>query len=188
MNASAAGDLESIASIVADAPNCLKFLQCWKGWRRSAMLPSRENVRPEDLGPAIRDFSILEVFSPQKAIYRLAGTSHVEAFGPEIVGANLFDYTPPEAVDTRSRRTWAQVTRPCGSYLVMTHKLSSRRETVTRTLSLPVRPNEPDGAMLLYLAIDTVGAGAEPGEETLSEIALAREYLLIDIGHGVPDL
>ncbi|MBT3535208.1 MAG: PAS domain-containing protein [Rhodospirillaceae bacterium] len=179
--------LGACAALMKDAPNCQAFIAAWQMWRGTHMVPNLDDVRPEILGNAINGVSVVELLSPNDAVYRLVGNLHTEVMGREMAGTYLSEVTRPEEQKARMTRLWKIANTPCGVFVQLTVvRQSGVSDPVCRVI-LPVRPSEPTEPMRLYGAMDRHGEAKTIDNVPADLISLAQNVDYIDISHGVPE-
>ena len=166
---------------------CRHFLAAWHGWRSGALLPSRHDVRLEDIRPLLSSAFLLELRGPDEVIFRLAGTRLAEHLGFDPTGRNLIALTPPDQRAVRAARFMAQASRPCGSRFVRRHCYAGGLCVAVEHVALPIRPYRPDAPLqLLNVAGHIEGEPKlwDPGEDQTFELAV--EFAYLDLGAGIP--
>ncbi len=166
---------------------CRAFAHAWQAWRGGNLLPKRSDVRIEDIARQLHLVSVVEVVSPEAAIFRLAGTALCNAMGIELTGLNYFDFATPEERGPRIARTLKVVEQPCGSHFVFPIAYSSGRTVRSEVLSFPVQPDDPSAPPQVF------GIATALEETTLDRpiaepniLPLPEGYQFVDIGAGVP--
>ena len=180
-------DLATCAELLRDSPNSLALLDAWLGWRGEDLVPSVAAVKAEDLGAALGFVSVLEVPSPDRAIFRLVGAWYDKVTAQDLVGKNFIDMVAEEHRSTRSERMWNLVSVPCGAVTLTNLVQPSGWEVPIRSFSLPVGPNSPEKPMRLYNAVDILGETSTRFDDFLSLIDLSSELDWVDIGYGIPE-
>ncbi len=178
--------VEQCADLLDDAPSSLALLQSWLRWRKGNLIPTASDVVAEDLRSAISGVSVLEVYSPERVIFRLFGSVHAGISGTELKGENLIDLTPPEEREARMSRIWNVASIPCGSVYAMKLTRESGMQTPVRGLVLPVAPRVSDAPMRAYATIDIMGEAAMPDGTTVDIVPGLDEQVYLDVGFGTP--
>ena len=107
-------DLTTCAEMLRASPHRLALLEAWLGWRGDELVPYVGDVKAEDLGTAIGYVSVLEMQSPDRAIFRLVGEWYDRVTEQELLGENFIDMVAEEHRQPRSKRVWNIVSVPCG--------------------------------------------------------------------------
>ncbi len=179
--------LADCANYLQHAPNCLAFVAAWQQWRGTELVPRLEDVRPEILGQAINGLSVVELLSPDDAVYRLVGKLHTEVMGRELAGTHISEVTKPDEQKPRMQRLWNIANTPCGMYVQSTVVRDTGVADPLCRIIFPVRPAGPSDPMRLYGAMDRYGHSGSLNEQPVELISVSHEVQYIDIGCGVPD-
>ncbi|MFM8820602.1 MAG: PAS domain-containing protein [Phenylobacterium sp.] len=75
------------------------LLSYWSGLRRDGRLPSRADIRPEDIKSFLPRISLIEVGEDPRFRVRLAGTGLYDLYGAEITGRTVREAFPGSAAD-----------------------------------------------------------------------------------------
>jgi len=177
-------DLESCAELLRDSPHRLALLNAWLGWRGDDLVPAVVAIKAEDLGSALGYVSVLEVQSPDRAIFRLAGAWYDEVADRDLVGENYNDLIVEERRSTSRERIWNKASVPCGAVALSKLVRPSGQEVLVRGLMLPVNPSTPQEPMKIYAAVDVLAKASQGAGDNISEYAAAYEFDYVDIGHG----
>ena len=165
----------------------LEFAAAWRNWRGDAMLPSRGQIKLDEIGRLLPRVMVLEVLSPGEALFRLVGTAYLELFGVELTGLNFVDLATPENRAMRGERLWAMATTPCGSYMSSPDPNPGRVDNILHTLTLPVQPEQPDQPMQFFgLTYGTMQMNLSDNYDEDLLKRLANQFNYIDIGAGLP--
>ena len=167
---------------------CRAFAEAWQDWRGSELVPRRSAVRIEDISKLLPLVSVLEITSPETAIFRLAGTALSQALGFELTGHNYFDMTAPETRALRVARSLQLGLQPCGSHFVHPIVYQSGRTVHSEVVSLPVWPDDPDDPPQYFavsMSVDEMRMDGTAAER--DQLPIGEGYQFIDIGAGVPD-
>ncbi|MDA1098839.1 MAG: PAS domain-containing protein [Proteobacteria bacterium] len=169
-------------------PECRAFAEAWQVWRGADLAPRRSTVRIEDIPKLLPQISVLEIISPERAEFRLAGTALCAAMGIELTGLNYFDLTAPETRPRRVARTRRIVLHPCGAHVLYPIVHRSGRTVLTEVLSLPVWPNEPAAPLQIFaISVPMEDMRLEEPAAEPKQLPRGEGFHFIDIGAGVPD-
>ncbi|QJE72911.1 PAS domain-containing protein [Aerophototrophica crusticola] len=78
-------------------PQLQSLLSFWESLRKGRELPSRQDFRPEDLGPWMGHLGLVAVEHGGRFRVRLSGTTIVEYDGEDFTGRYLDEAVPPAA-------------------------------------------------------------------------------------------
>ncbi|MDP6564354.1 MAG: PAS domain-containing protein [Alphaproteobacteria bacterium] len=169
--------------------NCRDFAAVWQGWRGHGLMPSRSDVRLENLKPVLPWITLAEVPSNSEIIFRLAGTMIRELLGVELTGRNLLDLTEPALRERRGHRSYRTAAQPCGAIWIWRVGYRGGGVEQVEQLALPLRPNEADKPPQLMTVTGPLGEGMRPVPLSRLQILESAEYHhFIDIGAGEPDI
>lgn len=164
-----------------------RLLRAWKTWRGPHLLPHRRDMDLVSIARLMPQLVLLEAFSPQRMIFRLAGTGIESIAGLRLRGRNHIAMAQPDQRAARSHLLWGAVTQPCGLLAIHTfpHPDSGRLHQI-ETFVLPILPDDAAAPMQLI----GLAAGL-PVLETGSHVTRPLEYAgasrqFIDIGGGIP--
>mgnify|MGYP002725685955 CR=1 FL=1 len=178
--------LEKYAELLDHAPNCLALLAAWQRWRGGALLPSVDQVRPEELGKALNGLTIMDVHSPDRVIYRLVGNTHVQVFGEDLTGQDVGSVMVKEERNRRLKHLWDFVTVPCGAAAKMVYVRQSGGKTKTQLLIMPVLPRNSGVPKRLYLSMDVLDGLTSQPDPIVGPVKLLEGLTYVDIGNGTP--
>ncbi|MEK9970467.1 MAG: PAS domain-containing protein [Ferrovibrio sp.] len=168
-----------------------KLLAAWKSWRGTRLLPHRRDMDLVSIARLMPRLAILEVFSPQRMIFRLAGTD-IETFtGQRLSGRNHIALAEPDFRASRGEFLWAAATQPCGAVALhgFMHPESGQPHQ-TESLALPILPDnahDDPRAPIQLICLASRLPMLETGQHvtaTLERVAATRHF--IDIGAGIP--
>jgi hypothetical protein len=179
--------LSQIPDILADRPDCLKFLEVWQCWRSDRPMPLRSDVRPEMLGGSITSLSNIEVEAPERMILRTTASILAPIRTQELKGRNLIELTAPELRQSRITRLTNLLKQPCGAILGYQVVLSDGADISIESLMLPVAGNTPTEYGFLYLANEIAGDKNWSHDAKYDNSPMATRFDYVDIGYGLPD-
>ena len=179
-------NLAACAELLLDSPHRHTLLNAWLGWRGDDLVPTTDTVRAEDLGTTIGYVSVIEVPSPDRAIFRLVGEWYHRVTDRKLLGENFIDMVADEHRPARGKRVWNIVSVPCGILASVDAKRPSGRKVEIRGLMLPVRPTLPQEPMRAYLAVDVVMRTSMAGYDSIKYLEVPWKFDYVDIGFGVP--
>lgn len=166
----------------------LTLVRAWEAWRGAALLPSRADMRLEDISGLLSNIALLEVYGPDEVIIRLAGTRICEVFGRELKGTNYLDFVAPEGRRLRAQRLQWQVTQPCGALVHSTHRARSGMSFRSEQVGLPIRPVVAGAPMQIIGVAAALPGQPRPTHMPEDELGrLAETFRFLDIGAGVPN-
>ncbi|MEQ9640413.1 MAG: PAS domain-containing protein [Alphaproteobacteria bacterium] len=171
---------------LADAPACLAFAEAWERWRGDKLVPTRDDIRPERLGAAMRATTVLHVEAPDRITIRLASVNYELLLGHSAKGINFVELAAPQHRQMRIERHQNMIRTPCGG-LARSRVVPPNGLTVmARNLILPVASG-PDGPIDFVYNVAHVERPrplADNGERDIAPLAAEFDYL--DIGAGLP--
>lgn len=170
----------------AKAASLRDLFDYWKSLPAVRGIPDAADFRPTAIARWLPDATIMEICSPDMAIYRLAGTRVAERMGHDPTGVNVLDIVADGYRRQAARDLHEIVYRPCGLLLRYVNTYSSGRMATIESLYLPLRP--PAGSNPRVIAVhapETTLQYTEPMKT--SSIADAVQCAIwIDIGQGTP--
>lgn len=164
-----------------------QFLAAWKTWRGMHALPRRRDMDLVSIARLMPRMMLLEVFSPQRMVFRLAGSEVEAQLGMRLMGRDHIAMADPDIRTMRGQILWTAATHPCG---VMTRhnfpNLKSGQPHEAESLALPILPDDADTPVQLLVVVSRLPALEEGSSSSLplSRRALARHF--IDLGAGLP--
>ena len=163
------------------------LLAAWKRWRGERLLPHRRDMDLVSIARLMPRLVLLEAFSPQRMIFRLAGTEIETVAGLRLMGRDHIAMAQPDQRAARSRLLWGAATQPCGAlaFHPILHPDSGRPHQI-ETFVLPVLPDTAEAPMqLIGLAarLPVLEAGSHVTRPL--EFAGATQHFL-DLGGGIP--
>jgi hypothetical protein len=179
-------NLAACAELLLDSPHRHTLLNAWLGWRGDDLVPTTDAVKAEDLGTTIGYVSVIEVPSPNQAIFRLVGEWYNTITDQELLGENFIDMVADEHRPARGKRVWNIVSVPCGILANVDVNRPSGQKIEIRGLMLPVRPASLEEQMRAYLAVDVVLDRSVAGYDSVKYLEVPWKSDYIDIGFGVP--
>ena len=165
----------------------MAFHTAWQNWRGKEAAPTTAQVRPEDLGPALRGISVLGANAPDNITYRIIGAVHENAIRVDLTGKKVTTMVPDGEEAPRLIRLWSIAAVPCGAVADMIYVRPSGAEHRARRLFLPVLSGVADEPRRTYMAMDMMGKRIEPHSQDASLTTLQQSFNYIDIGYGIPE-
>ncbi len=161
-----------------------RFFDYWDAIRGDDLVPDRKSFDPiaiRELMPAV---TILEIWSPERIVPRLAGTGVCDGMGLDPTGRNWLDLQRPELREGYARRVTTQANHPCGRRSIL--RTRNVRGAVTRAevIALPMTHALSGHKMLVSFFATLAILGYEDGGYQVLDF---EETHWIDIGAGVPD-
>ena len=171
------------------------LLAAWKRWRsassdKTGLLPHRRDMDLVSIARLMPRLVLLDVFSPQRMIFRLAGTEIESITGLRLTGRDHILMAQPDQRASRSRLLWGAATQPCGAlaFHTITHPDSGQILQI-ETFVLPILPD--DAADTGGAPIQLIGLAAGlPVLEAGSHVTRPLEYsgatqYFVDLGNGI---
>ncbi len=168
------------------------LLNAWKRWRsasphKTSLLPHRRDMDLVSIARLMPRLVLLDVFSPQRMLFRLAGTEIESISGLRLTGRDHILMAQPDQRAARSRLLWGAATQPCGAlaFHTITHPDSGRILQI-ETFVLPILPDDAESPIqLIGLAagLPVLEAGSHVTRPL--EYAGATQYF-VDLGAGIP--
>lgn len=167
---------------------CRAFASAWDGWRGGQMVPSRADMRIDQISGLLPMLTIVELSAPETIAIRLAGTAIADATGLELTGKNYLELASPNVRPYRHARAKRVAHHPCGALLHnVRDSVDDDRKIQLEMLTLPVRPSDADGPMQLVTLAVPVASEHLMREHFSAEIGKAADsFTFIDIGAGIP--
>jgi len=169
-----------------------KLLAAWKSWRgagtaKERMLPHRRDMDLVSIARLMPKLVLLEVFGPQRMVFRLAGSEIEAVAGMRLMGRDHIATAQPDQRAARSRLLWNAATQPCGAlaFHAFTHPDTGRLHQI-ESFMLPILPDDA-GAPMQMIGLATNLPALEQGSHVTRplEYAGATQHF-IDIGAGIP--
>ena len=160
----------------------------WSSLRKDTALPAAEDFDLLQLAPWLSDIMIMDVRNETDIPLRFTGTAVTERIGYEMTGQNALLLQPENMRPFASKCFQFLVNMPCGAIARYTTSYSSGRESIVRSLYLPL--DAPAGGVRRVVCLhvqEKFLAYHGPTGQTLSATdILGLDW--IDIGFGVPDM
>lgn len=172
------------------------LLSAWQRWRsasadKTAMLPHRRDMDLVSIARLMPRLVLLDVFSPQRMIFRLAGTDIESVAGMRLTGRDHILLARPDQRAARSRLLWGAATHPCGALAIhiLTHPKTGKLHQI-ETFVLPILPDESAGSSAAPIQLIGLAAGL-PVLDAGSHVTWPLEYAgatqhFLDLGAGIP--
>lgn len=166
-----------------------QFFDAWKTWRGTRVLPQRRDMDLVSIARLMPRMMLLEVFSPQRMVYRLAGGEVEAMLGMRLMGRDHIAIAEPEVRASRGQLLWTAAKHPCG--VLTMHPFQhpqSGQMCELESLALPILPDNPEAPVQLLVVVSRIPA-LEKGVSTalpLVQRGLKRQF--IDTGAGLPSL
>ncbi len=180
-------DLSELREVLADKPDCMKFLELWQTWRGDRPIPVRGDVRPEMMGASIANLSILEADGPECFNFRVSASALESLRKSSIQGLNYFDLVPPEKRMTSISRLNNMLKLPCGGILETQVALSDGASVEIQALVLPVKGNNSTDHGFLYATVNLTSDRQWSIDAKFESTFLTERFEYVDIGSGLPD-
>lgn len=164
-----------------------QFLAAWKQWRGDRLVPQRAEMDLVSIARLMPKLALLDVFSPERAVFRLAGCDIERLVGMRLMGCNFVAMAAEEQRATRSRLVWQTATWPCGvlSFHALPQPGAARAHHV-EVFALPIRPDSAEAPMQVLALASRLPVRQQ---EQSSKLPLAQTGVtqhFIDIGAGLP--
>jgi len=155
----------------------IRVFTCWDGIRGDGLVPDRQAFDPVAIRDLMPSITILEIWSPERIVSRLAGT------GVDPTGKNWLDLQRPELRDGYVRVIEAQTKQPCGRRTVMRSRNAKGVVSRAEALALPMfhAASGHDMIVSYFATLDILAY--EGGDYQVLDF---EETHWIDIGAGVP--
>jgi hypothetical protein len=163
------------------------FAAYWLSRRGGRFMPRRRDIDPSEIRGLLPSVCLIEVVSPEAAVFRLAGTAHRETMGFEPTGRNFVDLVEPAHRPIRAWRLWMSATQPCGQAAVIKTRFGSGVEDEVEFLLLPVHVDAPRQRPLLFGVMSSIGGRQWLNSSGAEEIARPLRFSFLEIGAGIPD-
>jgi hypothetical protein len=163
------------------------FAAYWLSRRGGLFMPRRRDIDPSEIRNLLPSICVIEVVSPEAAVFRLAGTAHRETMGFEPTGRNIVDLVETEHRPIRAWRFWQSATQPCGQRAVIKARFGSGIEDEIEFLLLPVHVDDPRQRPLLFGIIASLKGRQWLNSSNAEQIAAPTRFSFLDLGAGIPD-
>lgn len=171
-----------------ETPAARDFAAYWLSRRGGLFMPRRRDIDPSEIRNLLPSICVLDVISPEAAVFRLAGTAHRETMGFEPTGRNIVDLVETDHRPVRAWRFWMSATQPCGQSVTLKTKFSSGGEDEVEFLLLPVRVDDPRQRPVLIGVMASIhGRQWLNSGDGVERIAAPSRFRFLDIGAGIPD-
>lgn len=164
-----------------------RFVATWWRLRGTATIPDGNGFNPLRFGQVLAWVSLIDLPTPEDAVYRLGARAIEEGLGYRLKGLRLLDLVSEAERPVRAWRYAQMIGRPCGFYFRAEVVAANGLVIPTETTLLPVgpRPGEPGGRLLACGAplgnFERVGAYSGPWQR------LAETFAFVDLGAGTPE-
>jgi hypothetical protein len=172
------------------------LLNAWKRWHgasshNTGLLPHRRDMDLVSIARLMPRLVLLDVFSPQRMIFRLAGTEIESIAGLRLTGRDHILMAQPDQRASRSRLLWGAATQSCGAltFHSVTHPDNGRLHQI-ETFVLPIMPDDATSKSGAPIQLIGLAAGL-PVLEAGSHVTRPLEYAgatqhFLDLGGGIP--
>jgi hypothetical protein len=169
------------------APENLQLIERWSAWRGERLLPRRSEIDLGSIKHILPDVSLIEVRSPDEAVFRVAGSSFRDFAGFEVTGHNYIALLEPRRREAVASTIQLVVGRPVGVLYSMRHRFPSGAVIPIEVMSLPIEADKPGGARLILSSnILLMSRREEPEAAPDRRLPHPGTYDFIDIGAGIP--
>lgn len=169
-----------------ETPACRLLLAHWREIRGNDLVPTRAQIDPGALRPALPYVFMLNMIDAETAIYRLVGTGHRARWGIELTGHIWGEFLELKQRTARTRKLWQAIEHPCGFAARYEVVFTSGAHNPVETVLLPLRPSRPDGCQLMIgasISTRQLEWVNQPGS-VASRTAETTRFL--DLGAGIP--
>lgn len=170
------------------AEDSRRFLLTWHRWRGGEILPGRDDISLREVRDLMPRIALLEIRSPESAVFRLAGTQFRLELGFEPTGLNYVELALPALRQRRGELLHLQVRQPCAAVMLLRHRYASGHEVVFEIVSAPLRAARPDAPpQVIALASKLEPARPDAVHLLRPQLNSGERLRHIDIGAGLPD-
>lgn len=168
------------------SPETRQLLAAWKTWRGRNLLPRRRDMDLVSICRLMPALTLLEVFSPERAVIRLAGGDIEALFGRRLTGRDYVGLIDdPEQRRFRGAVLWMAVSQPCGLLSFHIYPEEAGGTHQTQACSLPILPDDEDGPVQLLTVTSLLpDPRGKPVKASLLQLGHQRRF--IDLGAGLP--
>lgn len=166
-----------------------KFLAAWRSWRGTQLLPHRHQVQLTSIARLMPQLAVLEIRSPDRAIFRLAGTEIEAQFGARLTGRSYIALAEPAEQKRRGDLLWLQVSQPCAAIVYQEFEFRSGRREIIEIASAPVLPDTDGQPVQIFAVASRLPRYVEPApgkERDMVVRNFGRNLRFVDVGAGVP--
>ncbi|WP_341898842.1 PAS domain-containing protein [Ferrovibrio terrae] len=173
------------ASLLSD--DSRQFLAAWKQWRGDRLVPQRADMDLVSIARLMPKLVLLDVFSPDRAVFRLAGCDIESLVGMRLTGRDFVAMAAMDQRAMRSRMIWDVATRPCGvlSFHALPYPGVGRTHHI-EVFALPIRPDAAEAPMQVLAVASRLPAQQQGGGTRLRLEQTGVTQHCIDIGAGIP--
>lgn len=160
----------------------------WSSLRKGAALPAAEEFDLLALTPWLSDIMIMDVRSETDIPLRFTGTAVIERIGYEMTGRNALLLQPENMRPFAAKCFQFLVNMPCAAISRYATSYSSGRESIVRSLYLPLDapPGGTRRVVCLHVQEKFLGYRGPTGQTLAATEILRLDWL--DIGFGVPEI
>lgn len=159
-------------------------LEAWLRWRGEQLLPSRKDVRPQDIKPSLPWIVIHQPIDANTSILRLIGTGLVSLTGFDPTGRNHRDITAPDHWPERSRRSLHMINRPCAGYSAYGRLTAGALTTAFEAINLPLDNGDGPSKRLILSSTVPLSNGIHVPHTAPTYILPTEAFQFVDIGAG----
>jgi hypothetical protein len=164
-----------------------QLLTAWKAWRGDRLLPHRRDMDLVSIARLMPKLVLLEIVSPERMVFRLAGTEIEAAVGIRLMGRDYIALAQPEHRSLRAKVLWAAAGQPCGVVVFQTFPHpGTGRPHQSENFALPILPNDADAPIQLICVASRLPALEAGIRVPLPLNRTETMHQFIDIGGGLP--
>lgn len=163
------------------------FLAAWNRWRGERLLPQRADMDITMIARLMPRVVLLEIFSAERMIFRLAGGEVEQYLGQRLQGRDYVAMAEAGQQERRGRMMWHVVSQPCAGVNIYRASDPDGTSRLIQFCGAPIMPDEP-GAPVQLLAVASNLRRLGWGEGGVPYEPSAAGLCLIDIGAGTPDV
>jgi hypothetical protein len=167
-------------------PDSRRLLAAWRNWRGESLLPQRRDMDLVSVARLMPQMLLLDVHSPTRATFRLAGSDAEQLLGLRLTGRDYLQQLPDEVRACRGAMIWQAVTRPFGlvGFYGIRQPDGGRREA--QVCAVPLRPDTEDQPMQLLAVASNLPRLYR--DEAMRLTPAGFRLHLLDLGAGLPDI
>jgi hypothetical protein len=169
-------------------PDLTTFWAYWNSLPKVDFVPHLRDYLdsvPPELQPSV---AIIDVYSLERMVLRMAGTQIVDAIGHEPTEKDtpsVYNHDPAKAA---IKIAWAAVTQPCGYAAKREIRSQAGRVSVVHGIALPMRTERADCKTLVNFSSIARSVAELEYQDHVASLADMQPMQWVDIGNGVPTL
>ncbi len=169
-------------------PDLTTFWSYWNSLPKVDFTPHLRDYLdhvPPELQPSV---AIIDVYSAERIVLRMAGTQIVDAIGHEPTTQDMPSVYNQGLQKTAAIIAWAAVSQPCGYVARREIRSQAGRASIVHGIALPIRTARAECKTLVNFSSLARSVAELEFQDRVASMENMQPMQWIDIGNGVPTL